>query len=142
MGYNPTTHRFVCVLNKKIDLCRAMNTLGHMAAGLTALFEDTKALRFQDYIDADGGVHKSISDNPFIILRADNSNKIRALRNNLIEKEIPFTDFTHTMIEGTYVDQHNQTNETKEEDLEYHGICFFAKDEQAKELTKKFSLYK
>lgn len=138
----PTTHRFVCVLNKKIESGRALNALGHMTAGLLAQHDDKTKMRFQTYVDGDGGEHKSISDNPFIVLQAKNSNKLRSLRESLIEKEIPFTDFTHTMIEGTYVDQHKQTGETKEDDLEYHGICFFAEDNVAKELTKKFSLYK
>lgn len=36
---------------------------------------------FESDFDKDGGEHKSISDNPFIILQADNSNQIRNLRN-------------------------------------------------------------
>ena len=63
-----------------------MNALGHMAAGLAASYPNITEMRFDSYIDRDGGNHKSISDNPFIILSADNSNKIRTLRNGLIEK--------------------------------------------------------
>jgi hypothetical protein len=138
----PATHRFVAVLNKKIESGRAMNALAHMATGFTALYPDKEALRFDTYVDKDGGEHKSISDNPFIVLSSDNSNQIRTLRNKLIELHIPFNDFTNTMTEGTYMDQHKRTNETPESKLEYYGICFFAKNDQSKELTRKFSLWR
>jgi hypothetical protein len=142
MNMTPTTHRFVAVLNKKIESGRAMNALAHMAAGFSALYPDIEALRFDTYIDKDGGEHKSISDNAFIVLASDNSNQIRTLRNKLLELNIPFNDFTNTMIEGTYMDQHKRTSETPELELEYYGICFFAEVEQSKELTKKFSLWR
>lgn len=142
MNSVPTTHRFVAVLNKKIETGRAMNALAHMAAGLSSIVPDKDSLRFDTYVDKDGGQHKSISDNPFIVLSADNSNQIRTLRNKLLENNIPFNDFTHTMIEGTFADQHKRTRETPETELEYWGICFFAGDNLSRELTKKFSLWR
>ena len=142
MNNEGTNHRFAAVLNKKIAPGRAMNALAHMAVGFTALYPDKEALRFDTYTDKDGGQHKSISDNPFIVLSADNSNQIRMLRNKLLELNIPFNDFTNTMIEGTYIDQQKRTAETPELELEYWGICFFAENDQSKELTKKFSLWK
>ncbi|HCR81607.1 MAG: hypothetical protein UX28_C0003G0161 [Candidatus Pacebacteria bacterium GW2011_GWA1_46_10] len=140
-GDGVTTHRFVCVLSKKIENGRALNALGHMAAGLVGLIGKNDDFRFRDYVDADGNAHKNISDNPFIVLSAKNSNKLRTLKEELIEKNIPFTDFINTMVEGTYFEQHQRTNKTKEVDLEYFGICFFAEDYLAKQLTKKFSLF-
>lgn len=142
MNTTPTTHRFVAVLNKKIEPGRAMNAVAHMAAGFTALYPNKEELRFDTYFDKDGGEHKNISDNPFIVLSADNSNQIRTLRNILLELNIPFNDFTNTMIEGTYMDQHKRTSETPELELEYWGICFFAENDQSRDLTKKFSLWK
>jgi len=128
-------------LSKKVDVGRALNSLGHMTAGLTAQFDGKDELRFQNYTDKDGGTHSSISDNPFIVLKAKNGNQIRTLRNSLLEMGIPFTDFTDTMIEGTYVDQHKRTAETPEAELDYYGICFFMNAERSRTLTKKFSLY-
>jgi hypothetical protein len=141
MNYVPTTDQFVCVINKKIPAGRALNALGHMTAGLAALHDNHTAMRFQTYVDKDGAEHPSISDNGFIVLKADNGNKIRTLRNALIEKGILFTDFTDTMIEGTYAEQHNRTVATPEAELEYYGICFFMNAAESRELTKKFSLY-
>jgi hypothetical protein len=141
MEYTPTTHRFIAVINKKVELGRALNALGHMTAGLIAQYPELDALRFKDYVDKDGTIHPSISDNPFIVLKADNSNKLRTLRNELIARGIKLTDFTDTMIEGTYADQHERTNQTAELELEYFGVLFFADNDTARELTKKFSLY-
>jgi hypothetical protein len=141
-SYSPTTHRFVAVLNKKCEVGRLFNVLGHLTAGLIALHHDNlTTLNFTVYRDADAGIHPSISDNPFIVLKADNGNKIRTLRNQLLEKNILFTDFTHTMVNGSAEEQHQATLDTAEAGLDYFGICFFTDFENAKELTKKFSLY-
>lgn len=140
--FKSLTHKFVAVLNKKIPVPNLMNALGHMAAGLSASYQNIPEMRFDSYFDKDGGNHKSISDNPFIILSADNSNKIRTLRNTLIEKGIHFVDFTSTMTVGTYVEQQQKTKETPELELEYYGLCMFGEINQINELTRKFSLLK
>jgi len=140
--FKSITHKFVAVFNKKIPANLLMNALGHMAAGLSASYPNIPEMRFDSYIDKDGGDHKSISDNPFIILEADNSNKIRTLRSALIEKGIHFVDFTSTMTVGTYLDQQQRTKETPELELEYYGLCLFGEINQVNELTRKFSLWK
>ena len=96
------TNKFVAVLNKKIPVGVLMNALGHMSAGLSAIFPNLAEMRFDSYFDQNGGEHKSISDHPFIILSADNSNQIRVLRKELISTNIHFVDFTNTMTVGTY----------------------------------------
>jgi hypothetical protein len=138
----PTTHKFVAVLNKKVEMGRLMNALAHMSAGLSASYPGVEEMRFDNYIDKDGGIHQSISDNPFIILRADNSNQIRTLRNALIENGIHYNDFTSTMVEGTFKEQKERTTQTPEAELEYFGICMFGEQEVLSELTKKFSLWR
>lgn len=138
----PTTHKFVAVLNKKIPLGTLMNALGHMAAGLSEKFPSIAEMRFDSYIDKDGGEHKSISDNPFIILASDNSNKLRTLRNELVAAGIHFNDFTNTMTVGTFAEQKERTKNTPEAELEYYGICMFGEKEKLSALTKKFSLWK
>jgi len=138
------TNQFVAVINKKIPTGKALNALGHMSAGFVAKYSklhNVDNLRFDDYADADGNHHDSISDHGFIVLRADNSNKIRSLRNTLKEKGVDFVDFVETMTIGTYEEQQEATKQLKEEELEYYGICFFHDIAKSKELTKKFSLY-
>jgi len=142
MTADELTHKFVAVLNKKVPAGNLMNALGHMAVGLGGSAPNLPEMRFDNYFDKDGGKHPSISDNPFIILSADNSNQIRTLRNELINAGIHFTDFTSTMIEGTYKDQQARTEQTPELELDYWGICFFGPKEVLNPLTKKFSLWR
>jgi hypothetical protein len=142
MIYTPTTHKFVAVLNKKIEIGKLMNALGHMSAGLVGCYSKLEDMRFGNYIDKDNNDHKSISDNPFIILQAANSNKLRTLRYELIANNIHFVDFTNTMTVGTYAEQQEKTLQTSEIDLEYWGICLFGEIEKINSLTKKFSLWR
>ncbi len=142
MEYIPTTHKFVAVLNKKIETGKLMNALAHMSAGLVASYPQISQMRFSDnYVDQDGGIHQSISDNPFIILAADNSNKLRSLRNELIAAGIHFVDFPSTMTVGTYLEQQQKTAQTPELELEYWGVCLFGEINQVNALTRKFSLW-
>ncbi len=84
----PRTHQFTCVVNKKKNPAVIMNAIGHMTAGLVKQYKnDTSLMRFRDFIDKDKTVHPSTSENGFIILRSDNSNQLRTLRNALIEQD-------------------------------------------------------
>jgi len=64
---------------------------------------------FLEYKDKDGSIHPNISHYPFIVLKADNSNKIRAVRNKCLSRNIPFSDFTSTMTIGTSQEQQSAT---------------------------------
>ena len=134
--------RFIAVLNKKIEMGRLLNALGHMAAGIVARVGDADSLSFLEYRDNDDGIHPCISHFPFIVLKADNSNKLRKLRAELIAHKFPFTDFTDTMIVGTSQAQLSATAERKEAELEYFGVCTFGNTKELKELTGKFSLFR
>lgn len=134
--------RFVAVLNKKIETGRLMNALGHMTAGIAGGSLEKDAMCFLQYQDKDGGSHSNISHYPFIILRADNSNKIRTLRIEALARNISFSDFTSTMTLGTSKEQMDATQHTSEEDLEFYGIVLFGETEELKQITGKFSLFK
>ena len=133
--------RFVAVVSKKVEVGRAVNVLGHLSVSLANQLSDGDAV-YTDYRDLDGNVHPNISHYPFIVLRADNSNKIRKLRQEALDKSIPFSGFTHTMVEGRSEVQQQITKNTPEAELEYLGICLFGETETLRELTKKFSLYR
>ena len=133
------TKKFVAVLNKKIETGRAINALGHMTIGLLSQLStnESQAINYQD---KDGGAHIG-SKLPFIILKAKNSNKISTLRQQLIEKNIPFASFNNCMIAKSWSEQVDISKNTPEQDLEYFGVCMYGDKETLDEVTKKFSLF-
>jgi len=135
------THKFVAVLNKKIEPGKLMNALAHASVVLGELCPDKVNMRISNYADKDGNDH-FCSDNPYIILAADNSNKIRTLRTELIRNGVCFTDFTHSMTIGSYQEQKDRTKTIPEAELEYYVIAMFGEMELLSTLTKKFSLWK
>lgn len=135
------TKRFVAILNKKIEAGKLMNALGHMTAGLAGGFDKREQMCFLEYQDKEGGIHPNISHFPFIVLKADNSNQIRTVRNEALARSISFTDFTSTMTVGTSEEQQNATKNTPEQELEYYGICLFGETDALREFTGKFSLF-
>lgn len=138
---NEQSQRFVAVLNKKIEIGKLMNALGHMTAGLAGKSGKAEEMCFLEYRDKDNGVHPSISHFPFIVLKADNSNQIRTVRSEAIKRAIVFTDFTSTMTVGTSQEQQERTKNSPEIELEYYGICLFGSTQILKEFTGKFSLF-
>src|SRR5579885_427929 len=133
-------NKLVAVMNEKIEPGVIMNALAHMCIGFgSEIGKDP--LRLTNYIDADGGSHPCISEMPFMILKS-NSNKIRSLRQAAREAGIQFVDFTSTMTIGTYLEQIERTQQTKESDLIYYGIALFGNWDKVSELTRKFSLWK
>ncbi len=134
------SNKLVAVMNEKIESGIIMNALAHMCIGFGSEI-GTSPLRLTDYIDGDGGSHPSISEMPFMILKA-NSNKIRATRQSAKEAGIQFVDFTSTMTIGSFVEQLERTKGTKEADLIYYGIVLFGDWDKVSEMTRKFSLWK
>ena len=138
-----SARRFVVVMNgKEESTARLMNALGHTMAGLAGNVAQDQDLCFVNYKDADGNIHPSISHYPVIVLKAKNSNKIRDIRAQAIEKGIAFTDFTDTMTVGSTEEQLKATQAQSAEELNYLGLCLFGDRDVLTELTGKLSLYK
>lgn len=138
---NENSKRFIAVLNKKVETGRLMNALGHITAGLAGGSGKAEEMCFLKYEDRDLGVHPDISHFPFIVLKADNSNKIRKVREECISRGIQYSDFTSTMTVGTSEEQRQATLRFSEEDLEYYAIVMFGETDELREFTGKFSLY-
>ena len=138
-----TTHKFAAVLNKKVEIGKVLNVLAHLSISLVtnASPEQTQNMGVVDYIDKDGNTHQA-SKNSFVILRADNGNQIRSVRNAAKEKGVLFVDFTNTMQDGTFLEQLERTKQTPEAEIDYYGIVLFGEIDQMSELTKKFSLWR
>ena len=139
-----TSHKFVAILNKKVDVGKVLNVLAHMTVSLVAQAstnEDREAMGIVDYQDRDGSSHKA-SKNSFVILQADNGNQIRNARNLAKENGLQFVDFTNTMQEGTFLEQLDRTRQTAESELDYYGLVLFGEIEKVNEITRKFSLWR
>ncbi len=134
-----TTKKFVAVLNKKVEPGKVMNALAHMTVWFVSSHPELD-MAVIDYADRDGSSHVA-SRHPYIILKAENSNKIRTLRNALIEKWIPFASFTSAMTVGGWETQVEASKNTPEAELEYYGICMLGEKSDLDELTRKFSLW-
>ncbi|QXO15868.1 MULTISPECIES: DUF2000 domain-containing protein [Vibrio] len=133
--------RYVAVLSKKLDLGRSLNVLGHLSAGLADMLH-REGTEYVDYRDLDGHILPNISHYPFIVLKADNSNKIRKVKQDASERGIRYTVFTHTMAQGGSAEQQTLTQQTPESELDYWGICLFGDTETIQQFTSKLSLYK
>jgi hypothetical protein len=140
--YTNNSHKFVAVLNKKAELPRLVNALGHLSAGLAAQHGNIDEMKFLNYKDADGGLHPGISYYPFIVLAARNGNQIRTLRQAAIEGGVSCCDFVDTMLGESAEDQLHRTSSTPEENLTYLAITLFGSAEQLDPLTRKFSLFR
>jgi len=134
--------KFVAVLNKRFEIWKLFNALGHATAGLISLNKDIEDFWFLDYKDADNKSHPAISHYGFIILKADNSNQILRLRQTCQEKSILSNDFTSSMTIWTSMEQLDKTSQTKEQDLDYMCIVMFGDSDEISTFTKKFSLFK
>lgn len=134
--------KLVAVLNERVEAGVIMNVLAHMAVGLGASVENKDELKLVDYVDADGNSHANISELPFIVLKAKNSNRIRELRKELIGRNIHFVDFPDFIKSIGTFDDPGKSRQIKEESIEYYGIAMFGDWDIVTELTRKFSLWK
>lgn len=141
MVYNDT-HKFVAVVNKNLEIGKALNAIAHSCAGLASMAPDDikEKMSFIDFIDKDESIHKSISGLSLIVLRGKNG-EIKKLRQNFIDNNVLFTDFTETMTGDTYKEQLEKTKQTSNEDMNYFCIAAFGEKEIIDPLTRKFSLW-
>jgi hypothetical protein len=136
-------YRFAVLLNKKLEPGVALNAASHMVAALMhkAGPADREQMKFMDYTDASGQIHP-VSGLSLIVLRADNSNKIRAARLRAMDEEILHVDFTESMTGDTYVEQMQRTGSTQESELYYYGLCMFGRKNRIDSITSRFSLWR
>lgn len=141
MGENDIEQRTVIVLNKRYEIGRLLNALGHTVFGLAGSALNEADLSIQQYRDADGGPYPFISYHPVIVLKADNGNQLRRFRQDIEAAGLPAAVFVHTMFEGGTPAQLEATAKTAAEDLDYVAVATFGATEVVKPLAKKFRLF-
>jgi len=136
--------RSVVVLSKAMEVGTALNATAHLSAGLAGLMarnDRLPELAFNDYHDQQGGVYPSVSDHPFIVLKAKPAH-LRSLRADLEAQGMLHTVFLDTMLMGTFDVQQEATRAKPAEGLEVLGIATFGESAAIRGLTKRFSLWK
>jgi len=136
------THKFVVLVNKNLEVGRAMNAIAHSCAGLVAVAPDAlrEKMSFIDFKDKDEEVHQSISGLSLIVLRGTNG-ELKKARRKFIESGVLFTDFIETMTGDTYKEQLEKTAETGTEEVEYYCVAAFGEKAVIDPITKRFSLW-
>merc|ERR1711935_987432 len=101
-GTSEPEMRSVVVLSKAMEVGTALNATAHLSAGLAGLMarnDRLPELAFNDYHDQQGGVYPSVSDHPFIVLKAKPAH-LRSLRADLEAQGMLHTVFLDTMLMG------------------------------------------
>ena len=134
-------NKLIVIIKDGLEIGKAMNALSFAMLGFGANVVEKEEIKLNKYEDAEGNVHKNISEMPIIVLRAG-SNKIRTIKEKAKEIGLKFVDFVDTMSIGTYEEEYKLTKTKKDQELEYWALVLFGDSEQLNELTGKLSLYK
>lgn len=139
---NEKEYKFIAILNKKFEIWKLFNALWHATAWLVSISNELNQFWFLEYKDKDNWIHPAISHYWFIVLKADNSNQIKNVREICLQKNILFNDFCESMTIWTSKQQYEKTQNLSSQELEYMGIVMFSDSNSFGEFTKKFSLFK
>lgn len=136
------THKFVVLVNKNLEVGRAMNAIAHSCAGLVACSPEElrEKMSFIDFTDKDNVAHQSISGLSLIVLRGTNG-ELKKARRKFIENNVLFTDFVDTMTGDTYKEQLKKTANKQTEELEYFCVAAFGEKSVIDPIIKRFSLW-
>jgi len=136
-------YKFVAILNKNLEPGQALNAIAHMGLGLRNIADDAarEKMSFIDFPDKDGVSHQSISGLSLIVLKGKNG-EIKKARQQFVEQNILFVDFTETMTGETYAEQLVKTKELGSDEHNYFGILAFGEIEKINPITKRLSLWR
>jgi len=139
--YQDNNHKFVCVINGKTPVERALNAMGHATAGLAANMK-TGQVEYLDYHNEADKFTAKIAKSPYIVLKSKNGNQLATLRKAAEENDIDVNCFTSSMIGQSAAEQMEQTRVANKDTLDYWCVALFGSEDELRPLTKKFSLYK
>lgn len=141
--YADNQYKFIAVINPKIEMPKLLNSLGHITAGLVAKCTDLEDMQFLKYeFEATWATPSLISLYPFIILSAKTNNQLKTLHQAANEAGILHNVFTDSMLGASSVEQIQNTQNTKTDELIYFSVVLFGPAAHLATLTRKFSLFK
>lgn len=116
-------NKLLLLLNKEVQLGKVLNAIAHMALGMGHKFPHGK----MPSID----VRFSSSEGVYVFRQL-------AYKFSQENKNTVFSDFTHTMTEGTADDQLLRTSKTQEKELTYFGVSICGDAEKLNLITSIF----
>jgi hypothetical protein len=140
MTYADNQYKWVVVLNRRAPLPQLLNAVGHLAVTMQTVCEDTDARRVHQYDGVDGTTYAVLSHWPVIVLKANNGNQLRALRQAATTAKIPCQVFVDTMLGGSAEAQLARTKAALPGSMQFIAVFLFGPSEALNRLTKKFSL--
>ena len=133
--------KIAIVVNKQLESWQVLNTVAHISAYIGNKMQDQ--FDTGEYFETeDGQKHPRNSQFPIIVLSATTeqlTNFIKEVRSS----DLLYIGFIREMIETTNDEEIVKILSNKQDgEIEYLGIGVFGSNEQVKELTRKFSLWK
>lgn len=133
-------HRIAIVVRQDLPSWQAMNTVAHISGYLGSKIETF--LSDENFVTQDGIVHPRNSQYAIVILRAEQGAFPRLMR-KVRSSGLLYHGFIREMIETTDDTEIQGIVEKKRDsDIEYLGIGVFGSNEQVRELTQGYSLWK
>src|SRR5688572_12792074 len=127
--------KLVAVLNKKHPLPVLLNGLAHATLGLARA--EAVDLQMRSFVARDGVAVCRLTDYPFIILTARNSERLQQFHQELNAAGLIHNVFVSHHSHGEPSDQEAAIAASKLEELDYVAVVACAGHEQLSPLTKK-----
>lgn len=134
-------YQMVVILNKHIEIGRALNAAAHAVSGFVGTLDDPAQLDYLEYRDKTGEFDAVISHHPTIILRAGDSKELLKAYRKAQSLRLPNNAFIETMTIGSSQEELQMLNEKTAEELEFWGLVLFGRTEDVRKVTKDFQLY-
>ncbi len=133
--------KIAIVVNKSLENWQVLNTVAHVSAYLGNKMKDQ--FDTGDYFETkEGKRHPRNSQFPIIVLSAKNS-QLKNLITEVRNSGLLFIGFIKEMIETTNDEEIVKILSKKQDsEIAYLGIGILGNNDQIRELTKKFSLWK
>jgi hypothetical protein len=134
-------YKFVAVLNSAFEAPFLINAVGHCMLGLTEhVSRENLALRA--FVDCHGKKLGSLTDHPFIVLKASRKTHLQRLIDEAVANgKCSFTVFLDEHRSDQPVVQQANIAEREVESGDILCVALFGTVNDVKELTKRFSLY-
>lgn len=135
------SHKIIAVVDKKLEPWKVTNAVAHMSAIIGNELDKDKLTSGEVFVGSDGVSIPRNSQYPIIIKKAREID-LHSLFEKVIEKRLVYHVFIKEMQETTNDDEIVSKLKTQPiQKTTFYGLAFFASNELADSITKKFQLW-